>query len=133
MRKDVFNMAFCKYCGASLDNDSLFCASCGARVTQTAPVPQVQGRGLAIASLILSIIGLAAGFGMLMVSINMSARPSMLMASILYYPIPLLAALYAANARRKGYVYGISKSGLTMGFAGLTMITLAMSILLIKL
>lgn len=128
----MFNVAFCKYCGASLDNDSLFCASCGARVTQTVPAPQVHGRGLAIVSLILSIIGLAAGFGMLMVSVNMSARPSMIMASGLYYPIPLLAALFAANARRKGYVYGISKSGLIMGFAGLTMLTLAISILLVK-
>lgn len=125
----MFNMAFCKYCGASLDNDSLFCASCGAKVTQTAPVPQVQGRGLAIASLILSIIGLAAGFGMLMVSINMSARPSMLMASILYYPIPLLAVLFATNARKKGYVYGISKSGLIMGIAGLAELSLAILIL----
>lgn len=124
-------MAFCKQCGARISDDSRFCTVCGTGVDQAFIRPKVYGRGLAIASLILSIVGLAAGFGMLMVSINMSARPSMLMASILYYPIPLLATCFAAASRKKGYVYGISRTGLIMGAIGLSMLTLAIFCILI--
>ena len=56
-------MAFCRYCGAAITDDSVFCTNCGVRnnlnVTPALERQGVPGRGQARASMILGIIGLA--------------------------------------------------------------------------
>lgn len=58
---------YCPKCGAQNPDNSSFCGKCGTALTQTAAVPQrpletARNSGLAVASLVLGIIGIFINF-----------------------------------------------------------------------
>ncbi len=115
------NQRFCVKCGSPLDESMQFCRQCGQPVQPTAVypppyapqpmyvVPQTSpGRGFGIASMVLGI------------------------ASLVIYPFTLilavLAIVFAQVARNKGYVCGISTTGLVTGIVSLALIAVGIII-----
>lgn len=140
-------MAFCQRCGTQLSPDTVFCPGCGApaQQNQQPPVqsypqsyqPQYQqpmvvvrtpvpGRGFGITSMVLGIIGLVYGF-LLMCSLDNfrdfsdyeDMFSSFIPVIIVYSSLSIMAVIFGSCAKNRGYINGISKSGLIMGWIGI--------------
>ena len=152
-------MSFCSKCGTQIADDVAFCPSCGtATAQQTQPEtqqpvygnakPKLPGRGLAIAGMVLGIIGLVVGFsefisaiavaglagsvgaygavGDVAGSVVASAVSGVLVESVL----SILAVCFAAASKKKGYRSGVRTSGMVMGIIGLVFFAIAILICL---
>ena len=56
-------MAFCKNCGAQLDDNAVVCAQCGTNVAPAAPVEQKASFGWAVLGFFFPIVGLILWLG----------------------------------------------------------------------
>ena len=133
-------MAFCNSCGSAMEDGAVFCANCGARQgTQPAQSvqmgaqtvvmvkPKIPGRGFGISSMVLAIIGLVYALSTVMSAdtLEMLARladeaaAGALIAILLYSSLSIMGVAFGCAARKRGYINGISTSGLVMGIIGL--------------
>ena len=53
---------FCPKCGTELKEETVVCPQCGAVVSPAAPAAAKESSGLAVAALVLSILGFLTGF-----------------------------------------------------------------------
>lgn len=91
--------------------------------------PSRPGRGFGIASMVLGIIGMVYAVVILIemiafIDIGMHvkmANVGMIMATIVYAVFGILAVSFAIPARKRGYVCGVSSSGLALGIASLSL------------
>lgn len=106
---------FCKNCGAQNDDNVQFCTACGTALTDAAQAPvyqepaapvyvpvaaqpaKVPGKGLAIASLVLGLVGL-------------------IISALI---CGLLAVIFAGVAKSKGNKSGMATAGLVLGIIDL--------------
>ncbi len=153
-------MVFCKNCGAEQKDDSAFCAQCGTKIERPASAPEVAyvpagqaqpvqpnqtviyakpkvpGRGFGIAGMVLGIIGLVYGFFLLIGIIGASGsifyRPdiSAAIAVLIYSSLSIMGVAFGACGRKRGYINGVSASGLVMGIIGLIFYFIAIIIVL---
>lgn len=116
-------MAYCRNCGTFLNHNGAFCERCGAPTNpQTDPRPKVQGRGLAIASMVLGIIGMVCAvaffFGALsMIELDLESSPVLFIA-ILYSALSVLALIFSAISKSRGNNQSFQKTGFALGLAG---------------
>ena len=123
-------MAFCRYCGAAITDDSVFCTNCGVRnnlnVTPALERQGVPGRGQARASMILGIIGLAISvilaflvlFYGAMDILNGEFSVVLLVYSVLLSLISIAALILNLVSRSRGYKSKISIVGLALSLLG---------------
>ena len=85
------------------------------------PSPGPPGRGLGIASLVLGIIGLLCSFSVFITILSISSYyryyglfREILIASLFYSPLTILACIFSGAAMSKGYKTGVSKAGLVL-------------------
>lgn len=159
-------MSFCTKCGNQLNDDDAFCAVCGNPImqqTQTQPQeqasqsqmqiqsqvpfqqpvygyfkPRIPGRGLSIAGMILSILGVILGIYFFSQAVDdtsilneykgrdfydfydFTKYFSEEITTILYCSIfPALALIFSCIGRSKGYRNGMSTSGIVLSCIGL--------------
>lgn len=97
------NVPFCSLCGASLNSSPLF--------AQPVNVKNENGKGLAVASLVLGIIGLVLCPGGL---------------------CSLLSMIFGIVSKKKGYnASGLATSGLVLGVIGVTLTIIAAIVLIV--
>lgn len=152
-------MSFCSKCGTQVADDVAFCPSCGtATAQQTQPQTQQPvygdaqtkrpGRGLAIAGMILGIIGLVIGFSEFISAIAVAgladvvgaygsvgdvAGDAMLSAAfgvLVESVLSILAVCFAAVSKKKGYRSGVRTSGMVLGVIGLVFFAIAIIVCL---
>lgn len=107
--------------------------------------PKTPGRGLGIAGMVLGIIGLVYGFGFFisslvgMMAINENEIPSyayaqaesilttgLIIGVLLYSSMSIMAVCFGTAARKRGYVCGVSMSGIVMGVIGIILYALGL-------
>ena len=139
-------MSFCRKCGVELPEDAVFCMRCGTQVVQSAqeyqpeqvcqrqyeaPAQSLQsetgksGRGFAIASMILGIIGL---FYASVFSIAFMSEPyfeAVCIAITILGGMPLFALIFSIQARKRGYKNGPSKTGMSTSIISFSFYLLA--------
>lgn len=154
---------FCSVCGKELGDNETFCTNCGANnaqptQTQYAPTgnpypgntysagsypgyaasayPQqsTRGRGLAIPSLILGIIGLIfdfIAFVVAMTGVEVSyylddeERVALIFTVLFLSIFSILALIFAIIAKKRGYSSGLQKGGFITSVIGLSIVGIA--------
>lgn len=149
-------MKFCPNCGTANADEVQFCTNCGASVAAqpaapvqpvyqqpaTPPVymaakPKIPGRGMGIAGMVLGIIGIVYAVIFFIDVLRLSgyrissyfleeAIPTI----IVFSALGILATAFGATARKKGYVCGVSASGLVLGIVSLAFYVLSVIICL---
>lgn len=111
-------MVYCPNCGAQNDDGVAFCANCGTSIAPAAPTPgygapvygvpvapvSTPGKGLAIASMVCGIVSFFC-FGLV---------------------LGLLAVIFGAVAKSKGYTGGMATAGVVLGVIGLALYVVAL-------
>ena len=149
-------MKFCPNCGTANADEAQFCTNCGASVAAqpaaparpvyqqpaTPPVymaaePKIPGRGMGIAGMVLGIIGIVYAviffIDVLSWADNYFARyylEEAIPTIIIFSALGILATVFGAVARRKGFVSGVSTSGLALGIVSLVFYLLSVIICL---
>ena len=134
-------MAFCTKCGFNLTEGTNFCPNCGKNTNISASYnappqyvqvvrPKIPGRGFGIAYMVLGIIGLfysfifmIMSFSVLVIVVDGEFMPTGMGAFLAVYTamfsaLSILAWTFSVLSSKRGYVNGISKSGLVMGIIG---------------
>lgn len=129
-------MAFCGKCGNQLSENQSFCPRCG-HASQATPSnhmtrtaydqryirAKVPGRGFGITGMVLGILAVAYCLGVLALGIVALTDPfphsgfqrMAFVPALIYGSLGVMAILFAAAGQKRGYVNGISKSGVIMG------------------
>ena len=128
---------FCSRCGAPNSENAMFCANCGNQLyvvpAQSYTQTKRPGRGLGITSMVLGIYGLFCAFGSLgVIADELYFSVFILPLYFIYLISPTLATIFSIFSRKKGYICGISSSGLVMGIIGLSIICLSIFISVIS-
>ena len=125
-------MSFCRNCGTQLPEGSVFCNQCGTRDTLAAPAPctttKKSGRGFAISSMILGIIGLLYST---VLWLMIGQDPFDITEAFWYMLIvtggmPGIATILSIVALVRGWKNGFSKAGLITGALGVCSTCLAL-------
>lgn len=143
-------MPYCRNCGTEIDAAVRFCPACGTntQIIQPAPVaaqpvvyvkPKVPGRGFGISSMVVSIIGLFYAVTTLSGTIEMldsvywfdEMLIGTLLGILLIASLSIMAIPFSLAARKRGYINGISSSGLVMGVLGTIFWVLQMGAMII--
>ena len=132
---------FCSNCGTEQVEGSRFCHACGAQTEpQTAPqqiivpvqttylAPQkkkVPGRGMAIAAMVLGIIGVVSALGSigeLFVTLESGycymTKYELISEFIMSILVCILPVIFGIVARKKGYTGGMATAGIATALAG---------------
>ena len=135
-------MAFCSKCGAAQNEGTTFCANCGTRLDQPAQQPynqpyqqfypqqvvyvkpKVPGRGFGITAMVLGIVGLVYAVLMCFSAIHLANIANNLvieyiaryvMGVLIYSSLAILGIVFGIQAQKRGYINGVSKSGVITG------------------
>lgn len=135
-------MAFCSKCGAAQNEGTTFCANCGTRLDQPAQQPynqpyqqfypqqvvyvkpKVPGKGFGITAMVLGIVGLVYAVLMCFSAIHLANIANNLvieyiaryvMGVLIYSSLAILGIVFGIQAQKRGYINGVSKSGVITG------------------
>lgn len=150
---------FCPKCGTQLSENSAFCHFCGAQLNQQqqqqyqqpqyqqpqyqqpqqfiyVSKPPVPGRGLGIAGMVLGIIGLVYAVYCFFMAIaiadtNLRNIEPFAIVFIFFAVLSILGISLAGAGRNKGYINGISTSGIVTSAIGLFLYFVSILIVLV--
>lgn len=139
-------MSYCTNCGNALPTGANVCPTCGTPKTTGHSVqyvqyvkPKVPGKGFGITSMVLGIVGMFYSvylFFAIMVLMNtlqyVGSRyyASMFSATftvmlMIFSSLSIMALAFGCASRKRGYINGISSSGVIMGTIGLILFIIA--------
>ncbi len=144
---------FCPKCGTQISENSAFCQFCGSPMNQQqqqpyqpqyqqqqqilyVAKPPVPGRGLGIAGMVLGIIGLVYAVYCFFMAIaiadtNLRNIESSAIVFIVFSVLSILGVSLAGSGRNKGYINGISTSGIVTSAIGLFLYFVSILIVLV--